>query len=70
MPPDLIMFLDHNGHGITNDALKLGLEVSVVAAKAPEVWRTTKGLGFFGPRHFGFDFDYVPVERLVESLSR
>jgi uncharacterized protein len=70
MPPDLIMFLDHNGHGITNDALKLGLEVSVVAAKAPEVWRTPKGLGFFGPRHFGFDFDYVPVERLVESLRR
>ncbi|MGD0550461.1 MAG: DUF917 domain-containing protein, partial [Candidatus Bathyarchaeia archaeon] len=70
MPPDLIMFLDPSGHGITNDALKLGLEVSVVAAKAPEVWRTPKGLGFFGPRHFGFDFDYVPVERLVESLSR
>jgi DUF917 family protein len=70
MPPDLIMFLDHSGHGITNDALKLGLEVSVVAAKAPEVWRTAKGLDFFGPRHFGFDFDYVPVERLVESLSR
>jgi hypothetical protein len=70
MPPDLIMFLDHSGRGITNDALKLGVEVSVVAAKAPEVWRTAKGLDFFGPRHFGFDFDYVPVERLVESLSR
>jgi DUF917 family protein len=70
MPPDLIIFLDHSGHGITNDALKPGLEVSVVAAKAPEVWRTPQGLGFFGPRHFGFDFDYVPVERLVESVSR
>jgi DUF917 family protein len=70
MPPDLIMFLDHSGHGITNDALKLGLEASVVAAKAPEVWRTAKGLEFFGPRHFGFDFDYVPVESLVETLGR
>jgi DUF917 family protein len=70
MPPDLIMFLDHSGRGITNDALELGVEVSVVAAKAPEVWRTAKGLDFFGPRHFGFDFDYVPVERLVESLRR
>jgi DUF917 family protein len=70
MPPDLIMFLDHSGHGITNDALKLGLEASVVAAKAPEVWRTGKGLEFFGPRHFGFDFDYVPVESLVEPLGR
>jgi len=70
MPPDLIMFLDHSGHGITNDALKSGLEVSVVAAKAPEVWRTAKGLEFFGPKRFGFDFNYVPVERLIESLSR
>jgi DUF917 family protein len=70
MPPDLITFLDHTGHGITNDTLRPGLEVSVVAAKAPEVWRTPQGLGFFGPRHFGFDLDYVPVERLVGSLSR
>jgi DUF917 family protein len=70
MPPDLIMFLDHNGHGITNDALKPGLEASIVVAKAPEVWRTAKGLEFFGPRHFGFDFDYAPVESLVESPSR
>ena len=70
MPPDLIIFLDHNGHGITNDALKPGLEVSVVAAKAPEVWRTAKGLEFFGPKRFGFDFNYVPVERLVESSRR
>lgn len=66
MPPDLIMFLDHRGHGITNDALQPGLEVSVTAAKAPEVWRTARGLEFFGPKHFGFGFEYVPVERLVE----
>lgn len=65
MPPDLIMFLAHKGHGITNDALALGLEVSVVAAKAPEVWRTKKGLEFFGPKHFGFDFTYAPIESLV-----
>jgi DUF917 family protein len=70
MPPDLIMFLDQTGHAITNDTLKPGLEISVLGAKAPEVWRTPKGLEFFGPRRFGFDLDYVPVERLVESLSR
>jgi hypothetical protein len=63
MPPDLIIFLDSNGYGVTNDLLKLGLEVSVVAARAPEVWRTERGLEFFGPKHFGFDYTYVPVER-------
>jgi DUF917 family protein len=66
MPPDLIMFLDGRGYGITNDALGQGLEVVVIAARAPDVWRTAKGLEFFGPRHFGFDFDYIPVESLAK----
>ena len=42
---------------------KLGLEVSVLAARAPDVWRTQRGLELFGPKHFGFDYTYVPVER-------
>jgi len=66
MPPDLIMFLDRKGYGITNDNLKPGLEIAVVAAKAPEVWRTENGLKLFGPRHFGLDYDYTPVEALIE----
>ena len=36
MPPDLIIFLDTKGYGITNDVLKPGLEVSVLAARAPD----------------------------------
>jgi uncharacterized protein len=28
---------------------------------APE-WRTSKGLATLGPRHFGFDVDFVPLE--------
>jgi len=66
MPPDLIMFLDGKGYGVTNDVLKPGLEVSVVAAKAPEVWRSENGLKLFGPRHFGLDYDYTPVESLIK----
>jgi DUF917 family protein len=65
MPPDLIIFLDSDGYGITNDTLKQGLEVSVLAARAPDVWRTPKGLEFFGPKHFGFEYTYVPVEKIV-----
>jgi DUF917 family protein len=67
MPPDLIIFLDKTGTGVTNDNLRRGLEVSVLAAKAPDVWRTPKGLEFFGPKHFGFDKEYVPVENLVSN---
>jgi DUF917 family protein len=65
MPPDLIIFLDSRGFGVTNDAVRTGLEVSVLAARAPEVWRSPKGLEFFGPKHFGFTDSYVPVEKLV-----
>ena len=65
MPPDLIMFLDSKGYGVTNDNLKPGLEVSVLATRAPQVWRSENGLRLFGPRHFGLDYDYVPVESLV-----
>jgi hypothetical protein len=65
MPPDLIMFLDKSGYGVTNDTLKQGLEVSIIASKAPEVWRSENGLKLFGPRHFGLDYDYMPVEALI-----
>ncbi|MEM3626812.1 MAG: DUF917 domain-containing protein [Candidatus Bathyarchaeia archaeon] len=69
MPPDLIMFVDEKGYGITNSELREGVTVNVVGAKAPEVWRTQKGLKFFGPRHFGFDVEYIPIEDLIKSLK-
>ena len=65
MPPDLIMFLRDDGEPITNTDLREGMKVHVVVSKAPDVWRTSKGLELFGPRHFGFDVDYIPVEKLV-----
>ncbi|MEB3859714.1 MAG: DUF917 domain-containing protein [Desulfurococcales archaeon] len=65
MPPDLVTFLDPNGGPVLNSDMKEGDEVYVLAARAPEIWRTEKGLELFGPRHFGFDYDYVPVEKLV-----
>ena len=67
MPPDLFMLLRRDGEPITNADLKEGLEVIAVAAKAPEMWRTPEGLKYFGPRHFGFPYDYVPVEELVRK---
>jgi len=67
MAPDLIMFLDDDGNGITNTVLREGMKVNVLATKAPEVWRTENGLKFFSPRKFGFDYDYIPVEKLVEE---
>jgi len=65
--PDLICLIDQEGHGITNSNLKLGMRASVIGAKAADIWRTPKGIELFGPRHFGFEFDYVPIEKLAET---
>ncbi|MEN2974772.1 MAG: DUF917 domain-containing protein [Candidatus Caldarchaeales archaeon] len=68
MAPDLIMFLNDEGEGITNAVLEEGMKVNVLVSRASKVWRTENGLKFFGPRRFGFDYDYIPVENLVEEI--
>jgi len=65
MPPDLFTLLTPSGMPITNTNLREGMEVVAIAAPAPEVWRSKRGLELFGPRHFGFNYDYIPVEELV-----
>jgi len=65
MPPDLFTLIAPSGTPITNTVLKENMEVVAIAAPAPQVWRTPRGLELFGPRHFGFDYNYVPVEELV-----
>lgn len=63
MAPDLICILDPaTGEAITNPNLKEGQEVGVVGYPAPELWRTSQGIALLGPRHFGFDLDFRPLE--------
>jgi len=59
--PDLICVTNETGYGITNSDLRVGMKAAVIGAKAPKVWLTPKGLELFGPRHFGFQFDYAPM---------
>jgi len=66
MAPDLICVLDEKGCGITNSQIRRGMKVSVIGVQAERIWRTAKGIKLFGPRHFGFDFDYVPIEKCVK----
>ncbi len=63
MAPDLICVLDEDGNGVTNSELRRGMKATVIAVRANRIWRTKRGVELFGPRHFGFDFDYVPVEK-------
>jgi len=61
--PDLICVLDgETAEPITTEELRYGQRVKVMAVSVPEIMRTSEALQVWGPRHFGFDVDYVPME--------
>jgi DUF917 family protein len=41
--------------------------VTVIAFACDPVWRTEPGIAVAGPRAFGYDFDYRPVEELARA---
>jgi len=62
--PDLIcMICDDKKEPLTNPNYEIGMKVSVIGLPAPKEWRTDEGLKIFGPRHFGYDIEYVPIEK-------
>jgi len=56
-----------NGRGIYNAELREGDKVVAIGMRGVEGFRCEKGLELAGPRHFGFDIDYVPIEELLET---
>jgi DUF917 family protein len=63
--PDLIMVLDlTTGEPYVNTVLTEGQQVAVLGA-SNERYRTEEGLAALGPRHFGFDLPYRPIETIV-----
>ncbi len=70
MPPDLICILDPaTGEPIRTDIVRYGYRGTVLLIPAHERMRTERGIATFGSRYFGYDRNYVPVERLMESTS-
>jgi uncharacterized protein len=68
--PDLITVLDtETADAIATERVRYGQRVTVIAIPCDPIWRTPRGLEFAGPRAFGYDFDYVPVEELVSALA-
>lgn len=61
--PDLIAMLDaEKGEPITTEGLRYGFRVVVLGIPCDPKWRTPAGLQLVGPRYFGYNIDYVPVE--------
>jgi DUF917 family protein len=68
--PDLISVLDtQTADAIATERVRYGQRVTVIALRCDPVWRTERGLRAAGPRAFGYDFDYVPVEELAGALT-
>ncbi len=67
MVPDLITVVDtETAAAIQTEALRYGQRVTVLAWPCDPLWRTPEGLRTAGPRAFGYDLDYVPVEELTK----
>jgi DUF917 family protein len=66
--PDLVVIVERkSGEGMTNTLLEPGQEVAVIGVKGLEDFRSEKGLGGAGPRYFGFDINYVPIEERMKE---
>lgn len=67
--PDLITILDaETGHAITTESLRYGYRVAVLGLPCDPRWRTPAGIELAGPRYFGYDVDYIPVEERAGVL--
>jgi uncharacterized protein len=64
--PDLIMLVNpETGEAYTNTEIKAGDRVAAVGCKINHFFRTKKAIKYFGPRYWGFDIDYVPIEEVM-----
>ncbi len=68
--PDLITVLDsETADAIVTERIAYGQRVTVIAFGCDPVWRTEKGIAVAGPRAFGYEFDYLPVEELAGATA-
>lgn len=66
--PDLITILDlETGQPITTEALRYGFRVAVLGIPCDAKWRTPAGIDLAGPRYFGYEVDYVPLEERYQE---
>ena len=75
MSPDFISNLDpKTGAAISGGSelggYEVGREVVMVGIPSSPMWRVPRGIELMGPRHFGFDFDFVPIEEQMKRRAR
>ncbi|MEA4901642.1 DUF917 domain-containing protein [Desulfitobacterium sp.] len=69
--PDLIAVLDQEtALPITTEGLRYGARGVVIGIPCNDQWRTAKGIATAGPRYFGYDLDYIPVEERIKRNGK
>ena len=65
MSPDILAVV-HTGSAepISNTQLAEGQKISILGFRSPKAFRSGPALEATYPRHYGFDFDWVPIEVL------
>src|SRR5262249_14531901 len=64
--PDLICIMDsETAEPFTTEVLRYGQRVVVVAVAVPRIMRSPEALAVFGPKGFGIDEPFVPIEELT-----
>ncbi len=64
--PDLICVLEaETAEPITTEAIRYGQRVRIMAVSTPDIMRTPEALKVFGPRGFGLDYEFQPLETLA-----
>ncbi len=68
--PDLITVHDiETGLPITTEGMRYGSRIMVMGIPCSDIWRTEAGLELVGPKYFGYDIEYKPVEERIKLLQ-
>ena len=68
--PDLICLADMDSLvPCTSESIKYGKRIAVLGLPADQKWRTPAGIETVGPRYFGYDFDYQPLEKINTEVQ-
>lgn len=63
--PDLICMVDREtAEPIPVEHLRYGQRIKIIGTSAAPIMRTPEALGVFGPRIFGLEEDFIPIEQL------
>lgn len=58
------------GEPITTENLQYGYRVRVIGIPAPEIMRSGAAIDIWGPQYFGYDVEYVELERRYPAYYR